>query len=130
MKKNTRKFKKLMKQHKIMLKQFRESRCCSECGSKKKLTLHHIIPKSLKGKSTKENLIVLCRNCHNKEHSLKPDSKRWTNDEIDLIVLLRKQGYTFDEISEMLDRSISSCTSMIHNIKLGVDNLSRELRKK
>lgn len=40
--------------------------CCSACGTKKKLQVHHIIPVHVD--STKEldamNLIVLCKSCH------------------------------------------------------------------
>ena len=42
---------------------------CSVCGwDKMKCDLHHKIPKRLGGKTTIENLTVLCPNCHRLEH--------------------------------------------------------------
>lgn len=41
---------------------------CSECGSKYKLTLHHVIPKSKGGQHDILNLQLLCRKCHNIKH--------------------------------------------------------------
>lgn len=115
------------RENKKKLQQFRDSRKCQDCGSKKGLTLHHIIPKSVGGQNIKTNCVILCRKCHNLEHS-KNHKEKWSNEDIDLIILLRKQGYNYDDISGFLGRSISSCTTMVHNIKLGVDNLSNELR--
>lgn len=115
-----------MKEHKNNLRKFRNSRQCQECGSKNHLTLHHIIPKSLDGKNVKSNIVVLCRKCHTKEHTMN-HKKKWTNHDIELIILLRKQGYKYEDISCMLGRSIYACTTMVHNIKMGVDNLSMEI---
>lgn len=121
--------KKELIRQKRSLKQWKQNKKCGSCGSKKGLTLHHIIPKEIKGRTIKSNLIVLCRGCHNLEHSIN-HKKKWCNEDIDLIILLRKQGYSYNDISGFLGRSISSCTTMVHNIKLRVDNLSMELRKK
>lgn len=121
-----KRLKKQLIRQKKSLKQWKRSQKCESCGSKKGLTLHHIIPKEVKGRNIKSNLIVLCRGCHNLEHSIN-HKKKWNNEDIDLIILLRKQGYSHDDISGFLGRSISSCTTMVHNIKLGVDNLSMEL---
>lgn len=44
---------------------------CEVCGSKS-VDLHHIEPKGMGGSKTKdniENLIALCRDCHNKAHA-------------------------------------------------------------
>ncbi len=37
---------------------------CKRCWSKRDLEFHHILPIKLGGKSTVENCIVLCHNCH------------------------------------------------------------------
>jgi 5-methylcytosine-specific restriction endonuclease McrA len=47
---------------------------CTICGaSKTKLPIHHIIPKSKGGLSTKENLTTLCNSCHNTIHQVKEE---------------------------------------------------------
>ncbi|UCD13561.1 MAG: recombinase family protein [Thermoplasmatales archaeon] len=38
---------------------------CERCWSKRDLEFHHISPLKLGGKSTVDNCIVLCHNCHN-----------------------------------------------------------------
>ena len=46
---------------------------CEKCGVKA-VDIHHIIPKGMGGSKTKdviENLISLCRDCHNKAHDNK-----------------------------------------------------------
>jgi len=40
---------------------------CAYCGSKKQLTMDHIIPKSRKGKNTWNNLITCCLQCNVKK---------------------------------------------------------------
>jgi len=41
---------------------------CALCGwDKAKCDIHHIIPKKLGGKGNSDNLMVLCRNCHQLE---------------------------------------------------------------
>jgi len=48
---------------------------CEVCNSNQSIDLHHIIPRSKFGSKTKdiqdniENLIALCRDCHNKAHN-------------------------------------------------------------
>jgi len=37
---------------------------CRCCGSRKRLELHHIVPRVDGGESTARNLITLCRACH------------------------------------------------------------------
>lgn len=50
--------------------------CCAICANKfkrknkKKLTIHHIQPKSLGGKSVLDNLIPLCEDCHSRLHEM------------------------------------------------------------
>lgn len=44
-----------------------EFKCCF-CGSKDKLEVHHVRPKSRNGKDETWNLITLCSTCHDEEH--------------------------------------------------------------
>ena len=46
----------------------KNKRFCAECGSKKNLTIHHIKSKYLKGTNERNNLMVLCKDCHKKIH--------------------------------------------------------------
>ena len=41
---------------------------CCHCGSPNHLTVHHVIPKALKGANTPDNCILLCRDCHRRHH--------------------------------------------------------------
>lgn len=40
--------------------------CCSKCGCKENLELHHMFPVSLGGDNNDCNLLVLCHECHQK----------------------------------------------------------------
>lgn len=41
---------------------------CQLCGSKLELTLHHLIPREMGGATEKENLLSVCRPCHDAIH--------------------------------------------------------------
>ncbi|MBU0959169.1 MAG: HNH endonuclease [Nanoarchaeota archaeon] len=41
---------------------------CYICGKKNKLTKHHILPRSYGGFENKENIVILCVECHRKFH--------------------------------------------------------------
>lgn len=43
----------------------RDKFTCAYCGSKKDLTIDHIIPKSRGGKSTFDNCVTSCKSCNN-----------------------------------------------------------------
>ena len=45
-------------------------RRCFFCGSKKRMTKHHILPVSLNGSDRKDNIKWICDTCHKKLHSL------------------------------------------------------------
>jgi 5-methylcytosine-specific restriction endonuclease McrA len=45
---------------------------CTYCKTERANDIHHLIPKGMGGSKTKdyiENLVALCRNCHNIAHS-------------------------------------------------------------
>ena len=116
-----------IKREKALL-QWRDSQACEDCGAHKNLTLHHVNPKSNGGKTTKNNLIVLCRTCHNQEHEGKAkEGRSWEEREIYDLVELKKSGYTYEELADMFGRTESACQTMIHNIKLKVDKVSMKL---
>lgn len=58
-----------------------------KCGSKKNLSVHHIVPVSLGGRNNLTNLVTLCLECHEKTHNnnftsrkIKGDLKNYGND--------------------------------------------------
>ena len=46
---------------------------CQYCGSKKDLTLDHLIPRSKGGKSSWKNLVTACKRCNAKKGDFKPE---------------------------------------------------------
>jgi 5-methylcytosine-specific restriction endonuclease McrA len=42
---------------------------CEKCNNKKAVDIHHIIFRSQGGSDNIDNLIALCRDCHNKAHA-------------------------------------------------------------
>jgi 5-methylcytosine-specific restriction endonuclease McrA len=48
---------------------------CYLCSSKLELTLHHLIPKEMGGATEEENLLSVCRPCHDAIHSGEIDVK-------------------------------------------------------
>lgn len=47
----------------------RDKGCCVLCGRQGN-DFHHVIFRSQGGKDVPENLVVLCRNCHDKAHGI------------------------------------------------------------
>ena len=60
---------KARKMKKSKVKISREGQCCF-CGSRNGLQLHHIIQKRFGGSDSKENLILICPECHRMYHQL------------------------------------------------------------
>jgi len=48
----------------------RDRRTCQYCGSKDKLTIDHILPKSKGGKTNFENCVICCSKCNQKKGDL------------------------------------------------------------
>ena len=46
---------------------------CQYCGSREKLTVDHVMPKSRGGKDTWENLVTACTPCNNRKGSRTPE---------------------------------------------------------
>jgi len=46
----------------------RDGRFCAECGATEDLTVNHIIPFCVGGKTVEENLNILCRSCNIKSY--------------------------------------------------------------
>lgn len=43
---------------------------CEECGSTEDLTVHHKVPLGEGGSNKRDNVEVLCRNCHSQYHPI------------------------------------------------------------
>ena len=57
-------------QWKIISKDVREDSVCHRCGTDELLEVHHIIPYRISKSHSKDNLVVLCKSCHQKtEHN-------------------------------------------------------------
>jgi 5-methylcytosine-specific restriction endonuclease McrA len=54
----------------------RDNNECGYCGSKKDLTIDHVIPRSKGGKNTWENLVTCCSKCNLKKGNRTPDEAR------------------------------------------------------
>jgi 5-methylcytosine-specific restriction endonuclease McrA len=67
----------------------RDGHECKRCGSTKRLTAHHKIPRTEGGADHLDNLKTVCDACHIKEHSDYNKSKR------------EKYNPTDDELREM-----------------------------
>ncbi len=50
----------------------RDHHCCQYCGSRKKLTIDHVIPVSKGGKNTWDNLVIACESCNQKKANRTP----------------------------------------------------------
>ena len=54
----------------------RDNNECVYCGSKKVLTIDHVIPRSKGGKNTWDNLVTCCQKCNLKKGNKTPDEAR------------------------------------------------------
>ena len=59
---------------KIDLFNFRGKKC-EKCGSKKQICVHHLTYKNIY-KEELSDLVILCRNCHEKEHGILKHKKK------------------------------------------------------
>lgn len=85
----------------------RDKHACQKCGKQKHLDLHHIHPVAQEQDDTHENLITLCKYCHNEwEHIVyvktdKVDFENWLGipPALELIALFSQEQYWRDDIS-------------------------------
>jgi 5-methylcytosine-specific restriction endonuclease McrA len=54
----------------------RDNHQCVYCGSKKQLTIDHVIPKSRGGNNEWENLVTSCFKCNAKKSNMTPDEAK------------------------------------------------------
>lgn len=64
-------YKKVMLSRKNVLK--RDHHTCQYCGSRDRLTIDHILPKSRGGRDTWENLVAACVTCNNRKGDMTPE---------------------------------------------------------
>jgi len=64
-------YKKVMLSRKNVLK--RDHHTCQYCGSRDRLTIDHIRPKSRGGRDTWENLVAACVTCNNRKGDMTPE---------------------------------------------------------
>jgi 5-methylcytosine-specific restriction endonuclease McrA len=69
----------------------RDNHECVYCGSKKQLTLDHVVPKSRGGKNTWSNLVTCCFTCNLKKGNKTPDEAK---------MVMRTQPYTPNILTE------------------------------
>ena len=54
----------------------RDNNECVYCGSKKELTIDHVLPRSKGGKNTWDNLVTCCSKCNLKKGNKTPEEAR------------------------------------------------------
>lgn len=52
----------------------RDSFTCQYCGTRKDLTIDHVIPRSKKGKSTWTNMVTACKRCNSRKSNYPPEN--------------------------------------------------------
>lgn len=64
-------YKRVMLSRKNVLR--RDRHTCQYCGSKRRLTIDHVMPKSRGGRDTWENLVAACVPCNNRKGDATPE---------------------------------------------------------
>ena len=67
-------YKKVMLSRKNILRRDRHE--CQYCGSTRRLTVDHVMPKSRGGRDTWENLVAACTSCNNRKGDHTPEEAR------------------------------------------------------
>ena len=58
---------------------YKRDKVCRICGSKENKTIHHLFPKGHPKRELKENMTLLCRECHDHINLIwNPESKKKT----------------------------------------------------
>lgn len=76
-------------------KSLKAGKTCFFCETKEELTLHHIIRRELGGATEDDNLLVVCRDCHDLIHDGKIDDKH-----LILEMGIKRSEYLFREITD------------------------------
>ncbi|MBE9130231.1 MULTISPECIES: HNH endonuclease [unclassified Coleofasciculus] len=56
----------------------RDKHACQYCGSTKKLTLEHVIPRSKGGKHSWDNVVIACQRCNSRKGNRTPEQAGMT----------------------------------------------------
>lgn len=111
---------------------------CVNCGSEEHIHYHHIVPLIMGGTNRLTNIVPLCEDCHGKIHigtsyecariGIKKARekkgynegrpKKFTKEELDNAVKLRKQGYSYSKIVDIT--GISKSTLIRHFRKISI----------
>lgn len=93
---------------------------CQKCGEKKKLDIHHIVPFAINGNNN--NLIALCRSCHQKVEWKFRKKYEETNDLLESKIYslegTEMEGYSIKEAAEKLKVSRQVIYYWIKNEKI------------
>ena len=71
---------------------------CVYCGSKKSLTLDHVIPKSRGGTNTWENLVTSCFSCNLKKANRTPEEAKMKMNHIPFVPSIMNDNYVLQNV--------------------------------
>lgn len=86
----------------------RDGRQCKNCGAKRNLVVHHVVPITSRGTNDLGNLLTLCRQCHRAAHD-----QRFGTDRTFSNSSPSRKIFTVDEIATV-------CGSIAHPLQLAV----------
>jgi len=78
---------------------------CVYCGSKKSLTLDHVIPKSRGGANTWENLVTSCFSCNLKKANRTPEEAKMKMNHIPFVTTIMNDNYVLQNVWDDLQKS-------------------------
>ena len=78
---------------------------CVYCGSKKSLTLDHVIPKSRVGANTWENLVTSCFSCNLKKANRTPEEAKMKMNHIPFVPTIMNDNYVLQNVWDDLQKS-------------------------
>jgi 5-methylcytosine-specific restriction endonuclease McrA len=83
----------------------RDGHECVYCGSKKSLTLDHVIPKSRGGANTWENLVTSCFSCNLKKANRTPEEAKMKMNHIPFVPTIMNDNYVLQNVWDDLQKS-------------------------
>jgi CRISPR/Cas system Type II protein with McrA/HNH and RuvC-like nuclease domain len=78
---------------------------CAYCGSKKSLTLDHVIPKSRGGTNSWENLVTSCFSCNLKKANRTPEEAKMKMNHIPFVPSIMNDNYVLQNVWDDLQKS-------------------------